>query len=155
MKESFVASRAARNRPKVVDMTDQITDSIGGYLMGMVILAFCNSIVATTLHLVLGLPSPSDGRRRVPHHADPAHRIGAVLDRRVDAGALHEPLSALIFAIIYLIYIQLEAYVLTPRVMSRAVSVPGALVVIGALVGGPCWDSSAHSSPSRSPRRSC
>ena len=46
------------------------------------------------------------------------------------------PVSALIFAIIYLIYIQLEAYVLTPRVMSRAISVPGALVVIGALVGG-------------------
>jgi predicted PurR-regulated permease PerM len=31
---------------------------------------------------------------------------------------------------------QLEAYVLTPRVMSRAIAVPGALVVIGALVGG-------------------
>ena len=46
------------------------------------------------------------------------------------------PVTALIFAIIYLIYIQLEAYVLTPRVMNRAVSVPGALVVIGALVGG-------------------
>jgi predicted PurR-regulated permease PerM len=31
---------------------------------------------------------------------------------------------------------QLEAYVLTPRVMNRAISVPGALVVIGALIGG-------------------
>ena len=46
------------------------------------------------------------------------------------------PTAALIFAIVYLIYMQLEAYVLTPRVMSKAVSVPGALVVIGALVGG-------------------
>ena len=39
-------------------MTDQITDSVGGYLMGMVILAFFNSVVATILHLVLGLPYP-------------------------------------------------------------------------------------------------
>jgi predicted PurR-regulated permease PerM len=31
---------------------------------------------------------------------------------------------------------QVEAYVLTPRVMSRAVSVPGAVVVIAALTGG-------------------
>jgi predicted PurR-regulated permease PerM len=31
---------------------------------------------------------------------------------------------------------QIEAYILTPRVMKKAVSVPGALVVIGALVGG-------------------
>ena len=46
------------------------------------------------------------------------------------------PAAALIFAIIYLIYMQLEAYVLTPRVMNRTISVPGSLVVIGALVGG-------------------
>ncbi|WP_331280308.1 hypothetical protein [Microbacterium sp. MRS-1] len=31
---------------------------------------------------------------------------------------------------------QLEAYVLTPKVMNKAIAVPGALVVIGALVGG-------------------
>jgi predicted PurR-regulated permease PerM len=31
---------------------------------------------------------------------------------------------------------QIEAYVLTPRVMNKAISVPGSLVVIGALVGG-------------------
>jgi predicted PurR-regulated permease PerM len=43
---------------------------------------------------------------------------------------------ALIFAIIYLIYMQIEAYLLTPKVMNKAISVPGALVVIGAMVGG-------------------
>ena len=46
------------------------------------------------------------------------------------------PVSAIIFAAIYLVYMQVEAYVLTPRVMNRAVSIPGSLVVIGALVGG-------------------
>ena len=46
------------------------------------------------------------------------------------------PLSALIFGILYLIYIQIEAYVITPRVMSKAISIPGSLVVIGALIGG-------------------
>ena len=39
-------------------MTNQITDSVGSYLMGMVILAFFNSIVAFLLHLILGLPYP-------------------------------------------------------------------------------------------------
>ena len=42
----------------------------------------------------------------------------------------------LIFAIVYLVYMQVEAYLLTPRVMNRTISVPGSLVVIGALVGG-------------------
>ena len=31
---------------------------------------------------------------------------------------------------------QIEAYVLSPRIMSRAVKVPGALVVVAALAGG-------------------
>jgi predicted PurR-regulated permease PerM len=39
-------------------------------------------------------------------------------------------------AVYYLIYMQIESYLLTPRVMNRVVSVPGALVVIGALAGG-------------------
>ena len=43
-----------------------------------------------------------------------------------------DPWHALFFAIIYLVYMQVEAYFLTPRVMNKAVSVPGALVVIGA-----------------------
>lgn len=46
------------------------------------------------------------------------------------------PLAALVFGVIYLLYMQIEAYVLTPRVMNKAIAVPGSLVVIGALVGG-------------------
>jgi predicted PurR-regulated permease PerM len=41
----------------------------------------------------------------------------------------------LVFVIVYFAYMQVEAYVMTPRVMSKAVSVPGALVLIGAMAG--------------------
>jgi predicted PurR-regulated permease PerM len=46
------------------------------------------------------------------------------------------PETGIAAAIYYLIYMQVEAYVLSPRIMSRAVSVPGALVVIAAVAGG-------------------
>ena len=46
------------------------------------------------------------------------------------------PATGVAAAIYYLIYMQVEAYVLSPRIMSRAVSVPGALVVIAAVAGG-------------------
>lgn len=36
---------------------------------------------------------------------------------------------------VYFIYMQVEAYVITPRIMGRASAVPGALVLIGAMVG--------------------
>ena len=49
---------------------------------------------------------------------------------------LGSPLTALVALIYYAIYMQVEAYILSPRIMNRAVSVPGAVVVIAALAGG-------------------
>jgi predicted PurR-regulated permease PerM len=137
MKESFTRLAPARNRATVASMTDQITSSIGGYLGGMVILAFCNSVLAFFLFFFLGLPFPllmavtAFCITLIP-------LVGSVLFWIVGTvvALFSDPVSALIFATIYLVYMQLEAYVLTPRVMNRTISVPGALVVIGALVGG-------------------
>ena len=47
-----------------------------------------------------------------------------------------DPVGALVFGIAYLVYMQIEAYIISPRIMNRAVSVPGAVVVIAALAGG-------------------
>jgi len=137
IKQAFYRLTPARGRANLAAMTEQITGSIGGYLIGMVILAFCNSIVAFLLHLFLGLPFPAL-MAVVAFLITLIPLIGSVL-YWVIASALAlftNPLTALIFAIAYLIYIQLEAYVLTPRVMNRTIEIPGALVVIGALVGG-------------------
>ncbi|GAA1703751.1 AI-2E family transporter [Microbacterium sediminicola] len=137
IKSSFVRLTPARVRPKVADMTEQITSSIGGYLMGMVILAFFNSVVAFFLHLFLGLPFPAL-MAVLAFCITLIPLIGPVLYWGIATviALFTDPVTALIFAILYLIYMQIEAYILTPRVMNRAVSVPGSLVVIGALVGG-------------------
>jgi predicted PurR-regulated permease PerM len=137
IKNSLMQFAPARRRPGVRAMTDQITDSVGGYLMGMVILAFFNSVVATLLHLVLGLPYPLlMGVLAFSITIIPL--IGPVLYWIVATviALFTSPLAALIFAICYLIYIQIEAYVLTPKVMNKAIEIPGSLVVIGALIGG-------------------
>ncbi len=42
----------------------------------------------------------------------------------------------LLVGIWYLIYMQVEAYVISPNVMNRAVKVPGVVVVVAALAGG-------------------
>ena len=118
-------------------MIDQITESVGGYLMGMVILAFCNSVIAFTLHLILGLPFPllmgvlAFCITIIPLVGPVLYWIIATI-----LALFTSPLSALIFAICTSIYIQIEAYVLTPKVMSKAIEIPGSLVVIGALIGG-------------------
>lgn len=137
MKTAFYRLVPARNRSKVSSLTDEITESVGAYLMGMVVLAFFNSIVAFLLHFFLGLPFPAlMGVLAFLITLIPL--VGPVLYWGTASvlALFSSPISALIFAIAYLIYIQLEAYVLTPKVMNKAISIPGALVVIGALVGG-------------------
>lgn len=137
MKQSMLRLIPARDRDRAGDITDQITDSVGGYVMGMVVLAFFNAILALLLYTFLGLPFP-------PLMATVAFCItliplvGSVMFWIIGTGLalFTDPLGALIFAAIYLVYMQIEAYVITPRVMNKAIAIPGSLVVIGALAGG-------------------
>ncbi|UYO96964.1 AI-2E family transporter [Microbacterium sp. M28] len=137
IKQAMLRLIPARDRANAAIITEQITDSVGGYVMGMVTLAFINSLVVLLLYSVLGLPFPlllavtAFMITLIP-------LVGSVLFWMIGSviALFSDPLLALIFAAIYLVYMQFEAYFLTPRVMSRAVSVPGSLVVIGAMVGG-------------------
>ncbi|MFB9311084.1 putative PurR-regulated permease PerM [Agromyces hippuratus] len=137
IKVGFNRLAPAHSRARLASMTEQITDSVGGYLMGMVALAFCNAVVALVLHLALQLPFPML-MAVVAFCVTLIPLVGSVIYCGLaTALALFSGwLPALVFAAIYLAYMQVEAYVLTPKVMNRAISVPGALVVIGALVGG-------------------
>ncbi len=137
IKESLTQFAPARSRAKVRSMTNEITDSVGSYLMGMVVLAFFNSIVAFLLHFFLQLPFPllmavlAFAITIIPLVGPVLYWIAASV-----LALFTSPIAALIFAIAYLVYIQIEAYVITPKVMSKAISIPGSLVVIGALIGG-------------------
>ena len=48
----------------------------------------------------------------------------------------HAPQQIIIVLIAMLVYMQVEAYVMTPKVMGKAVQVPGTIVLISALAGG-------------------
>ncbi len=137
MKNTLVRLTPARSRATVADMTGQITDSVGGYLAGMVVLALCNAVFAFIVLTILQQPfaallaALAFGITLIP-------LVGSVLFWATATlfTLLFSPTAGLIFAIVYLVYMQIEAYLLTPRVMNRTISIPGALVVIGALVGG-------------------
>lgn len=137
IKQAFYRLFPARNRAVTSELTEEITGSVGGYLSGMVVLAFANAVVTVILFTVLHLPFPlllgviAFCLTIIP-------LVGTVLFWAIGTivALLSSPVSALVFAICYLVYMQLEAYILTPRVMNKTISVPGSLVVIGALVGG-------------------
>ena len=59
--------------------------------------------------------------------------IGAVLVTAI--GFATDPKIGLACLIFYIVYQQVENYVIYPRVMSKSVDIPGAATVIAALVG--------------------
>ena len=127
----------AHARPQLAEITQQITESVGGYVSGMAILAFCNAVFAFILMLILNVPFAALLAflalliTMIP-------MVGPVLFWLLATTIIlfSSPLSALIFAAVYFAYMQVEAYVMTPKVMNKAVDIPGSLVLIGALVGG-------------------
>ncbi len=137
MKLALERLAPAHAREQLAEIIDQITESVGGYVSGMAILAFCNAVFAFILLSIL----------RVPFAALLAFLallitmiplIGPVLFWLLATGVIMftSPWSALVFAVVYFAYMQVEAYVMTPRVMNKAVDIPGSLVLIGAMVGG-------------------
>jgi len=136
-KASLLRLAPAHNRPTISEMTDKITASVGSYLGGMVVLAFLNAVFTLIMHLVLGLPFPqllAVGAfciTLIP-------MIGSVVFWVIASSLalFASPVSALVFAIAYLVYMQVEAYLLTPRVMGRAISIPPILVMVSTLIGG-------------------
>ncbi|MEV4776708.1 AI-2E family transporter [Microbacterium sp. LWH12-1.2] len=137
MKKGMLSLAPARDRARTADITDLITDAVGGYVMGMVVLAFFNAMIALVLYTALGLPFPPL-MATVAFCVTLIPLVGSVMFWVIGTGLalFTDPVAALIFGIIYLVYMQVEAYVITPRVMNRAISIPGSLVVIGALAGG-------------------
>lgn len=136
-KRAFYSVIARSDRAKVIDITEQITASVGGYVNGMVLLALINSVLGFIMMSIVGVPFAGLVAVGVFLMAL-IPLIGSVMATvLVSLVALfNSPTTALIAAIYYLIYMQIESYLLTPRVMNRVVSVPGSLVVIGALAGG-------------------
>ena len=136
-KRAFYDLAPAHSRVRLADLTERITDSVGSALIGSVILSSINAAVVFVLHIVIGLPFPALMAviafvvTLIPLFGSVIFWIFASI-----IALFSSPEQALIFFIAYLVYIQIESYVVSPRVMNKAIEIPAALVLIGALAGG-------------------
>jgi predicted PurR-regulated permease PerM len=127
----------ASKRDTFKSIAEQIADSVGRYVMGQVTIALINSTAGFIMMSIVGvnfalvLAVITFGLALIPLVGSIS---GAVI---VTIVALTSgPTTALIVGVYYLIYLQIEAYLISPRIMSKAVSVPSAVVVVAALAGG-------------------
>ncbi len=127
-----------RSRRRRVELLgDEISKRIGGYVIGQITIATINAVASYVVLLVVGVPYslvlavtvgifgliPLVGAT-----------IGAVIV--VVVALFGSVTDAAIMAIYYIAYQQLENYVIAPRIMQRAVAVPGAVAIVAALAGG-------------------
>ena len=137
MKGALYSLAPARNRPKLSDLTERITGSVGSALIGGVVLSSLNAAVVFVLHIVIGLPFPAL-MAVIAFVITLIPLFGSVIFWILASvvALFSSPQQALIFFIAYLVYIQIESYVVSPRVMNKAIEIPAALVLIAAMVGG-------------------
>ncbi|WP_298864438.1 AI-2E family transporter [uncultured Microbacterium sp.] len=130
----------ASRRDRFIDIADQITDSVGHYVMGQVTLGVINGVLSSIYLSIIHAPFTAV-LAVVAFFFSLIPLVGTLTGSTIIVLAclipgVGSPGTALAAAIWYLIYMQVEAYFIAPRIMSRAVAVPGAVVVIAALSGG-------------------
>ncbi|MFF2388790.1 AI-2E family transporter [Agromyces sp. NPDC058104] len=128
---------AASHRTRVEGYAERIMQSIGRYLSGMVVLAFVNSVFSTLLLIAVGVPyALFIGAMAFFITLIPL--IGTVITTVIMTviALLVSPVAGIVVLIAMLVYMQVEAYIFTPKVMGKAVQVPGTIVLISALAGG-------------------
>ncbi|MEY4618174.1 MAG: hypothetical protein RL101_360 [Actinomycetota bacterium] len=124
-------------RPQFVTISEQIFNSVGRYVMGQITIALINAFLAFIMMTIVGIPF-SLLLAFVAFLLALIPLVGSVSSAiLISLVALSiSPVHALIAVIYCVVYMQVEAYLISPRIMQRAVDVPGAVVVVGALIGG-------------------
>ncbi len=126
----------ASRRARVEYLGEEITSSVGHYVMGQSVVAGVNGLVAFLAISIAGVPFGvllaffAGLMAFIPLVGAMTGGIVITLVALINGWQ-----SALIFAAIYFIYLQVEAYFVSPRVMRKAVAVPGSVAVIAVIAG--------------------
>lgn len=140
LKRAVYQLAPASKRERFIDLAEQITDSVGYYVMGQVTQGVINGVLSMIFLSIIRAPFPAV-LAVVAFFFSLIPLVGTLTGSTIIVLAclipgLGSPATAIAAGIYYLIYMQIEAYVISPRIMSRAVAVPGAVVVVAALAGG-------------------
>jgi predicted PurR-regulated permease PerM len=127
----------ASRRDRVRVLGDRVIEGVGGYVSGAFVVATCAGLSSLIFLFIVGLGEYAVALAFVVALLDVIPMIGATIGAVVVTaiGFAEDPKIGIACLIFYIIYQQVENYVIYPRVMSRSVDIPGAVTVIAALVG--------------------
>ncbi|MBW3594699.1 MAG: AI-2E family transporter [Actinobacteria bacterium] len=124
-------------RKRVQELADPVLEKIGSYIAGNVAVSIIAGVVSFIFFIIAGIPYPIALALWVAI-ADLIPLVGATLGMIpavIVAFFMGWPLgvATLVF---FLIYQQIENYVIVPRVMTKAIDISPAAVLLAALIGG-------------------
>lgn len=127
----------ASRRERVGKLGDQVLSGIGGYVSGAFVVALAAGLSSLVFLFVVGLGEYAVALAFVVALLDVIPMIGATIGAVIVTaiGFATDPKIGLACLVFYVVYQQFENYVIYPKVMSRSVDLPGAVIVIAALVG--------------------
>ena len=137
IKSAMFSLVAASSRPTVESVTEEVTRSIGRYVLGQVSLGVINGVCSAIFLTIIGAPLPAL-LAFVAFLSSLIPLVGPITGSIIITASclMVSPGLGITAGIYYLVYMQVEAYLLSPRIMNAAVDVPGALVIIAAIAGG-------------------
>ena len=137
IKSAMFSLVAASSRPTVESVTEEVTRSIGRYVLGQLSLGIVNGVCSAIFLTIIGAPLPAL-LAFVAFLASLIPLVGPIIGATIITASclMVSPGLGIAAGIYYLVYMQVEAYLLSPRIMRAAVDVPGALVIIAAIAGG-------------------
>jgi predicted PurR-regulated permease PerM len=124
-------------RPRMVLLTDEILNRVGGYVLGNLLTSLIAGIGTYAWALIFGIPYALLLAVLVAL-VDLIPIIGSTIGGVV-ASLVALTISveiAIATAAFYFVYRFLEDYLLTPRIMARTVAVPGLVTVVATIIGG-------------------
>ena len=137
IKHAAYAMVPASRRARVESLAEAMMRRVGSYAIGQVLVATINACCSYVMMKILGIPYAAVLAVTVGL-LGLIPMVGATLGAIVVAlvALFVDPTKALIAVVYFVVYQQIENYVVAPRMMRRTVSVPGVVTVVAALAGG-------------------
>ncbi len=123
-------------RARVAGLSDAIIARVGAFVASQATVAVIAGIFALLLGLILHVPYTTPVAVLVficgliPLVG---HFLGCTVFTVI--ALTKSPLTALIVFVTYIIYVQVENYVLMPRIMKKSLSMPGLVTILAAMLG--------------------
>lgn len=138
LKDFIYQLAPASRRPRVRYLANEIFSRIGGYLTGLFVIVTCTTTSAFIFMMIIGLGQYALALGVIVALCAFIPLVGLTISMTIVSIVAFavSPTTGLITLIYFLLYMQVDSYLIQPRVYQRSVALPGVVAILAAVSGG-------------------